>query len=203
MFKLSDITLASALVFAVAIMVLPAKAVTIDWTLSGGTFNDGGTWSGSFTVDTVLEQVVSWNITTSVNGVLGHTFNAGNGTSTINTDVAAGFFDVLNTSVTNIPEFYLNFIAPLDVAGHNIIFGGGEKFVVGDVGRSVIPGAFADGVESTPSPIPGSGLLSYLIGGFGGLAAFRKKLLERATSWIAFARLFWRRTRKAAVVVTA
>ena len=63
-------------------------------------------------------------------------------------------------------------------------------------------------MSEAPSPIPGAGLLSYLVVGFGGLAACRKKVLAQTTSWIAFARLrmsnfSWRRNRKTAAVVTA
>jgi len=62
--------------------------------------------------------------------------------------------------------------------------------------------------DAAPSPIPGAGLLSYLIVGFGSLAAFRKKILAQTTSWIALARLRLQalgrlRRRKAAAVVTA
>ncbi|HET9616729.1 MAG TPA: hypothetical protein VFP74_06115 [Pseudolabrys sp.] len=44
---------------------------------------------------------------------------------------------------------------------------------------------------SNPGPIPGTGLLSYLIAGLGGLAAFRKQVLAKAISWIAFAGSAW------------
>ena len=59
--------------------------------------------------------------------------------------------------------------------------------------------------ESAPSPVPGAGLLSYVVVACGGLAAFRRKLRAQATSLLAFARSRWakfglRGTRKAAAV---
>jgi hypothetical protein len=37
----------------------------VDWTLSNGTFDDGGTFSGTFTVDTTTDTITDWNVTTS------------------------------------------------------------------------------------------------------------------------------------------
>jgi len=63
-------------------------------------------------------------------------------------------------------------------------------------------------VNDAPSPIPGSGLLSYLIGGFGGLAAYWRSAFTCATPWVLFTRprwskFSWRRRRKSAVAITA
>jgi hypothetical protein len=37
----------------------------IDWTLSDGTFDDGGTFSGTFIFNTVTDTITSWNISTT------------------------------------------------------------------------------------------------------------------------------------------
>ncbi len=42
-----------------------AGAAVINWTLSNGTFDDGGTFSGTFSVDTVTDWITAWNITTT------------------------------------------------------------------------------------------------------------------------------------------
>jgi len=56
--------LAMAFVAGAAFMAIPANASTIDWTLSGVTFNDGGTASGTFSTDSTTGNLIAYDITT-------------------------------------------------------------------------------------------------------------------------------------------
>jgi hypothetical protein len=42
-----------------------ARADLIDWTVTDGEFSDGGTFSGTFTIDNVADTVTQWDITTT------------------------------------------------------------------------------------------------------------------------------------------
>ena len=42
-----------------------APASIIDWTLSNGTFDDGATFSGTFTFNSAADAITSWNVTTT------------------------------------------------------------------------------------------------------------------------------------------
>ena len=42
-----------------------SQAAIVDWTLSNGTFDDGGTFSGTFTVDTATDTITDWNVSSS------------------------------------------------------------------------------------------------------------------------------------------
>jgi hypothetical protein len=42
-----------------------SQAAIVDWTLSNGTFDDGGTFSGTFTFDTAADTITTWDITTT------------------------------------------------------------------------------------------------------------------------------------------
>ena len=42
-----------------------SQAAIIDWTLSNGTFDDGGTFSGTFAFDTTADAITDWNIVTT------------------------------------------------------------------------------------------------------------------------------------------
>ena len=158
-----------------------ARADLIDWTLNGVTFDDGGTASGTFRVNTVIRQVISWDITTTTGSVVsGHHFssalpnqNFSNYTSNaIIVDDAAGneieltFDNSFGTPIANntlfTPSAYENEPST-------------SGFRVGTAGA-------ADGTLANPGQLPGGGLLSYLIVGFGGLAAGRKKAFAWARS---------------------
>ena len=65
---------------------------------------------------------------------------------------------------------------------------------------------FSGPVAGSPGPIPGAGLLSYLVVGVGAIASFWKILIAWTSSWIALARvawigLDWRGKRRAAAAI--
>ena len=67
------------LLFGLALVVTTAgraNASPLVWTLAGVTFNDGGTASGTFTIETTTGLLMDWNITTTAGSTLaGFTYN--------------------------------------------------------------------------------------------------------------------------------
>ena len=68
-----------------------SQAAIVDWTLSNGTFDDGGTFSGTFTVDTATDTITDWNVSSS-----GVAFSSGpiGSTGTITYQNASSPFDL-------------------------------------------------------------------------------------------------------------
>jgi hypothetical protein len=56
---------AAAAAVALGLGAAQAQASIIDWTLSDGTFDDGGTFSGSFSFDDVTDTITQWNVATT------------------------------------------------------------------------------------------------------------------------------------------
>jgi hypothetical protein len=161
-----------------------ARADLIDWTLNGVVFDDGGTASGTFRVNTVTSQITVWDITTTAGGVLpGYHYS-----STLPNQNFSNYGS--NTLIVDDPtgnEIELTFNSSFGTAtSNNTIFPAGTYEYEPSSGnsRAVTSGA-ADGTLSNPGPLPGGGLLSYLIVGFGGLAAYRRKALAWARSSVA------------------
>jgi hypothetical protein len=63
--KLSMSVAAAAFALLTALAPVKAHAGIVDWTLSGVTFNDGGTASGTFVTDGATGKVQSWDIATA------------------------------------------------------------------------------------------------------------------------------------------
>jgi hypothetical protein len=53
-----------------ALMALPANAVTLNWTLSGVKFDDGGAASGTFSTDSTTGNVLGFNIVTTAGALI-------------------------------------------------------------------------------------------------------------------------------------
>ena len=53
-----------------AFLALPVSASTIDWTLSGVTFDDGGTATGTFSIDSATGLLTAYDITTTTGATL-------------------------------------------------------------------------------------------------------------------------------------
>lgn len=60
-----------ALAVGAAFFSAPAHASTIDWMLSGVTFDDGGTASGTFSTDSTSGDVIAFDIVTTAGTTLG------------------------------------------------------------------------------------------------------------------------------------
>jgi hypothetical protein len=57
-------SLAKGFALSLAILARPASAATIDWTLDAH-FDDGGTATGTFSVDTVTGSIIAFNVATT------------------------------------------------------------------------------------------------------------------------------------------
>jgi hypothetical protein len=92
-------------------------AVPVRWTLSGVTFADGGTASGSFIFDADTNTFSSVNITTTTTGTFtGQTY------ITAVTPESTGLFAVVVTTgafTTGTPDLFLFPVSPLTNAGGN------------------------------------------------------------------------------------
>jgi hypothetical protein len=69
--------MAGAVALAAGLVLAGSSQAKVQWTITGGTFDDGGTFSGSFDISPGKDKVLDWNITTSpssVNPVLGVTY---------------------------------------------------------------------------------------------------------------------------------
>ena len=157
-----------------------ARADLITWTLTGFALDDGGSAFGSFQVNTVTHQITAWDITTTAGTTLpgyhyssalpNQNFSNYSASSVIVDDAAANGNEI---------EFTFNdsFGTP---SANNTIFPAGSYEFERSTNSYRFPTAGAADAFANPGPLPGGGLLSYLIAGFGGLAAWRKKALRWA-----------------------
>jgi hypothetical protein len=159
---------------ACAIIAVPpaAKAGAIDWTLSGVTFDDGGTASGSFVTDS-SGNITSLTITSTLGTTLpGYVY-------AIPPD---GLFqpsyypqNANSFLVINVPLYYLNlaFDAPLSVPGTDPISTGALTYECDDcVDVRFVTGGQAIGT-AVPAPEPMT--LLVLGSGLAGMAAARRR----------------------------
>ena len=103
---------------------------------------------------------------------------------------------IFNPSVTLQAGTQYWFYMGSTSGGTSLLWGGGDAFGGGNKYSASAAGAYQTeptndmafkltGTQSSPGPIPGAGLLSYVIFGIGGAAAFRKRLSERVGAAIA------------------
>ena len=104
----------------------PAQAVTLNWTLQGVQFNDGGTASGTFSTDSTSGNLISFNIATTAGSTLaGAIYDPA--TSFIFGDnfYSANSFLLATTTPFAKPYLNLSFANPLTSGGVNMLNLGG------------------------------------------------------------------------------
>ena len=151
---------------------VPASATPVTWTLSGVTFNDGGTASGSFVFDASLSQYLSINVTTTLGSVRG-----GASYQFFSTGLSPNSSGVLlaTSNAANLigtPAFGMFFTPVLtDVGGVSSL--GGEEADCGDAGctfpagtQRFVSAGTVTGLADSSVPEPSSALLL----GFGAIA---------------------------------
>jgi hypothetical protein len=113
----ANVVLAIALVMGTASMALPANATTIDWTLVGVTFDDGGTASGTFSTDSTTGFVTAFDITTTTGFAFGGaTYNTTTSYLFSNNFYSPNSF-IITTDNTTVPFLNLAFVNPLTALG--------------------------------------------------------------------------------------
>ncbi len=111
---LKSLTIASATAIAIFAACSPAKAVLVNWSLDGVTYDDGGTASGSFQYDADTQQLGNFDISV----------NDGSIFSSLDYQFS-GFISASNVTDLSLPNFSnrwfrLAFDSPLTNLGGNI-----------------------------------------------------------------------------------
>ncbi len=159
------------------LLTAPVQAAAINWTLSGVTFDDGGTASGIFSTDSVTGSLLSWDVTTT--GSSGNHYLSGaagdghidlvNGFELLDTDLIFAFPPSLPSLRSY--QFRFEFLNPLNFPGGNPIVAGMEG------GRTTLSG-IATSVSAVPEPETYAMMLAGL--GLLGFAARRRKQAQAA-----------------------
>ncbi|HSV19537.1 MAG TPA: PEP-CTERM sorting domain-containing protein [Casimicrobiaceae bacterium] len=141
------LSLVGAFGFALSLAAGPASA-NIVYNFSGVSFTDGGTLTGSFTTNDLMNTLVDFDITTSTNGTFGFHYTPGGGSTsfsslpTILVLDAPGLADILQVTFSS-----------LTTAGGVIFIGQFDSFEQGTSGthREIVGGEV---VAATPVPEP-------------------------------------------------
>jgi len=100
---------------------LTAHAALVEWTLSGVTFTDGGTASGSFVYDATTQTETQFDITTTAGSALPGREYIDNGTQPPYPALGFAVLDILNpANLTNAPFIAFSFSAALSDLGGTI-----------------------------------------------------------------------------------
>jgi hypothetical protein len=168
-------------VFAVA----PASAATIQtYELNGVTFNDGGTASGSFTIDLSTNTLVSSSIVTSFKNIVfvggdynGSFFDSFTATPAANLSLADWGVPLISGQLLSL-NFALSdlSLASFAASGSETVYSGlcfFSGFVCGS--RSIVSGTIDAVVAVAPTPLPAAlPMLAAALGGMG-FAGWRRK----------------------------
>lgn len=155
-----------------------SQAAIIDWTLSNGTFDDGGTFSGMFTFDSATDTITDWNVQTT--GGVGEGYSSPGGCVFVfcsgasdngsGPSFSASFFIFGSTfNLTNIPMGSPGSVAHLtgDEGGLT-----GFPFDIAPFSRTVTDGQAVGVLSAAPEPAA----WAMMIGGLGlAGAALRRR----------------------------
>ena len=178
--KIESVALAVGLLFS---FPLPSFASTIVWTLDGVTFEDGGTASGTFAVESTTGAVTSFNISTTAGTILdGATYAPGNYFAFDNF-FSPNSFAIAADNLLALPFINFAFLNAMNSAGTNLLQvdfdlpGDQVAFECSDntceVSRFATGGSAIGVVEAIPEP----STWAMLILGFAGLGflSYRRK----------------------------
>lgn len=172
------------LLFATASLVsmasaLPAHGATLAWTLSGVTFSDGGTASGTFSTDSTTGQLLSYNIATTAGTILGaFTYDASSSFKYGDNIFGPNSFIITNNSPFAQPYLMLSFVSPLTSGGTNALQAESSYECMNCIPYRTVVSGFA-----TTGAVPEPSAWALLILGFGAVGAGMRQRKTR----IAFA----------------
>ena len=171
--------LAAALVLIATLAAAPSDASTINWVLSGVTFDDGGATSGTFSTDSTSGNVTAFNITTTAGTTLG---GANYNWTAINTFSSNGIYSPNSFILTNFDtSTYINleFVNPLTGPGIDelILSGGSYECAICNPVRGIVSGEAIAATTPLPAALP---LLASGLGALGLLGWRRKRKAQAA-----------------------
>lgn len=174
-----------ALAISVALSA-PVQASVIDWTLEGVTFDDGGTASGTFSVDTSTGDLVSYDITTTAGSALGGmVYDPSTAPSVAYGNYGPNSFLLL--AATGTKYITLEFVNPLTSGGIDPIVPGYDSIT--NTGsfecHNCAPFRVVTAGEATSLPAPEAPAWMMMLVGFAGLGFVG----YRSTRWTAALRV--------------
>ncbi len=176
--KTMFITVGTVLNLAAA-TVVPASASVVNWTLSDVTFQDGGTASGAFSIDSATGKLTTFDVTTTDGATLaGYRYEPL--TSRGGPSVVLGVIGISMTSLDIRRYLNLSFQDPLTVPGVNSIRGGvgSHSYECDDC----FPYRFVTGGVAIGDTVPEPVTWTTMVLGFGTLGtALRRTRRYRAS----------------------
>lgn len=164
---------------------VPANAATLNWTLSGVTFDDGGTASGTFSTDSNTGGVLSFNVSTTAGSIQTSGFTYNSSTSYLFADnfFSSNSFILVSNAFDRFVNF--RFVNALTAGGTNALVPGAptsgswECSNCGNIRE--VTGGFATTLGAVPEPTT----WGLLVLGFGAIGAGMRS--RRRTVRIAYA----------------
>jgi PEP-CTERM motif len=152
----------SILIALLVAAAVPAKAAVYDWTLSGVSFSDGGTASGTLTFGVIVlpsdVELTAYNIVTTTGSVLsGNTYQG----TTAQFVSSVGFDLSANSELLHLNFSALSLDSPSSLSGYEFVGGNFRTITSGSITAS----------------IPEPSTWAMLLLGFAGLGfmAYRRK----------------------------
>jgi hypothetical protein len=113
-----------------------AFATPVNWTVTGATFNDGTSLTGSFTYDADTNTYSNWNLVSSTGTVAEHTYTPVNSNLSYFSFISSASKLYNFDKVSIYPYVLLNFASPLTNGGVTTgILTGSSSYEIGTGGR--------------------------------------------------------------------
>lgn len=168
--------LATVISVGAAFSSIPANASTIDWQLSGVTFDDGGTASGTFSTNSTNGDVIAFDIVTTGGTTLGGTAYDSTASNTFSSN---GIYSPNSFILSNFDtSTYVNFEFDNPLTGNGI-----DKLILSDGSyecnmcatvRDVVSGEAISDIGTAPIP-PSIAIFATGLGAIGLLEWRRKR----------------------------
>lgn len=168
--------LATVILVGAAFSSIPANASTIDWQLSGVTFDDGGTASGTFSTNSTNGDVIAFDIVTTGGTTLGGTAYDSTASNTFSSN---GIYSPNSFILSNFDtSTYVNFEFDNPLTGNGI-----DKLILSDGSyecnmcatvRAVVSGEAISDIGTAPIP-PSIAIFATGLGVMGLLEWRRKR----------------------------